>query len=105
MIVEEFASLPPSLLVEGVVFSLQLLGPEEGEDKTLCLAYGIDHVRSDSRHIQLYDLTNGWYNPFSNGEFCLYLWFQDGIETDQDLLDAIRLCKIFLRTHSLVSET
>ncbi len=99
MIVERFLDLPAVIEFEHVTFQLQLFvnGPQ---DARLC--YCIFHVSDHSPHFTLYNDYGSWKNPFL-GSFCSFLFLQEGIACDGNLLDALLVCKQFLFINKLLS--
>jgi len=86
MIVKELFTLPPWVGYEGVNFEMRLFN-NGGNEIRLC--YVITHKDDDSPHKAQYDDDGTWRNKFSDGdnppsEYWLYL--QEGIETDADLI-------------------
>jgi hypothetical protein len=99
MIVEKFASLPPWITYEGVVFELQLIIDGIPNDVRLC--YCLSYTNANSKHYIEYKENDAWLNPFQNGARQGFLYLIEGIETDEDLIEAIDNCHEFLKKNNL----
>jgi hypothetical protein len=89
MVVEELLTLPPWIYFEGITFEFQLFN-NGGNEIRFC--YNITSVDDDSPHKAQYDTDGTWYNKFCNLAPQSWLYLQEGIETDVDLLWSLRQC-------------
>lgn len=101
MIVEEILTLPPTVQVEGVTFEMTLAN--DG-GKHMQLYYPIAWVDRESPYKEDYDLYQHWKNKFyGEDQFAMWLVLYEKIETDADLLWAIRDCWYWLQKKGLLA--
>jgi len=100
MIVEKLKELPPQVQIEGVWFDFKL---EHDTPTSLLLSYEVVGAEHDSPHSYLVKQYSCWNNRYSDDNCTGFLWFQDSIETDEDLLNAIDECKKFLIKNELLN--
>ena len=104
MIVKELLTLPPWVDYEGINFELQLFN-NGGNEIRLC--YAISRVDDDSPHKPLYDDDGTWLNKFRDADDPPsegWLYLQESIETDMDLIWSIRQCWHWLQERGLLGK-
>ena len=90
MIIEEFLTLPAYIDFEGAAFELQIFINGSSEAR---IGYILHSVGVDSPHKAIYDKYGSWYNKLADADdppLQSFLRLYEGIETDADLVWAIR---------------
>lgn len=102
MITEELLTLPPYISHQGIEFEMQIIN-NGGSEIRLC--YAIGSVDAASPHKAFYDEWGSWLNTFNGpadpptqGFLVLY----ENIESDVDLIWAIRDCWHWLSVNGLL---
>lgn len=99
MIVKKLLELPSVIIYEGIYFELKL---EWDTPDRLVLVYQIQDVKDESKHSELYERYGCWKNCFLDNVYTGFLWYTQFIKTDEDLIEAIELCKEFLNDKKLL---
>lgn len=101
MIVKEILTLPPWVDFEGVHFEFRLCN--DG-GKHCQLYYPISYVDADSPHKMQYEVNRHWTTKFhGKPQSSQWLVLYEKIETDADLIYAIRDCWYWLQKRGLLS--
>lgn len=103
MIIEEFLTLPGWVDFEGINFTLELFIAKRTEAR---ICYRINYVSDESPHKVHYDQFGSWQNKLADPEqkpTQSFLYLQEGIETDADLIWGIRQCWYWLQERGLLS--
>lgn len=99
MISERLLKLPPWLVYEGITFTFQIF-IESQEEIRVC--YDIDSVDGKSPHLELFEKSGSWINPFNEDSLQGFLWLYEGITNDAELLLALTECRMFLTANHLI---
>lgn len=91
-------TLPPYIGWEGVEFQLELFN-DGGKELRLC--YSILSVSPKSRHWGIHNQSGSWNSPFHDGALQSFLYLREGIDSDGDLLLAVRQCREFLYKYKI----
>ena len=104
MIVKELLTLPPWVYFEGINFEFQLFN-NGGNEIRFC--YDISDVEVGSIHKAQYEDSCTWRNKLLYGDddrSVSWLYLQEGIESDADLIWAIRQCWLWLQERGLLGK-
>lgn len=95
--IAEFLNLPGTITYEGISFMLTFLN-DSGEGK---LAYDIMFADDNSIHADTVNTNSCWYNPWQEG-YAGFLWYQGGIQNDEDMGVAMGKLRTFLATNQFI---
>lgn len=102
-LVQSISRFPSSLEVEGVTFYFNLSSLYKSDRKSVYVCYDVyDCYYNDSPHYANVKVSGCWKNPFSNNELQGYLWIEEDIYTDEELLQALDNLHAFLTLHDLI---
>lgn len=93
-----------SLIPEYVYFdtgTFQLIIFSDGEEDTR-ICYQATSFEEDSKYKKDWDEYGCWNNPLEDGHTCDFLYLQEGIRNDEELVQGLMEVKLFLEENKLL---
>lgn len=98
-IVKNILRLPPFIEFEGVQFDFELFIENHDEIR---LVYKITGCKKSSPHHDDIEYNGCWENPFEDGRPKGFLYLHEGIDTDENLEEALCDCFNWLTKNDLI---